>query len=302
MNFEYLSAFIAIAESGSFSKASRDLYLSQPTISRYISALEKELGASLLVRDKRTNSILLTDSGQQFYNDCKKLMKQYAIAEQRVRDINAGNGGKLVIQNIPPAWKELYDISRLFLQKYPNVTISILNEGQPPHAIFDKCDIKVMQAFELMHYADLLKSCLIRHDPYVVLVSPENPLGQRESISLYELQHCSIVDSGGMCRSVMLTWNLEPPINSFVSMETSILELYRTDAVMIATQSAAESFASVTTQIKLELPNNLDNSIHLCWDKNITNPLVPLFIDTAVQYRREHFRASAVNTPMPYPV
>ena len=43
MNLKQLEAFVEVAEGGSFSKAAKNLYLTQPTISAHISALEKEL-------------------------------------------------------------------------------------------------------------------------------------------------------------------------------------------------------------------------------------------------------------------
>ena len=50
MNLKQLEAFVQVAEGGSFSKAAKQLFLTQPTISAHISSLEKELNARLFVR------------------------------------------------------------------------------------------------------------------------------------------------------------------------------------------------------------------------------------------------------------
>ena len=50
MNLKQLEAFVQVAEGGSFSKAAKELYLTQPTISAHIASLEKELGVRLFVR------------------------------------------------------------------------------------------------------------------------------------------------------------------------------------------------------------------------------------------------------------
>ena len=50
MDFKQLEAFVAVVDYGSFSEAARRLYLTQPTISAHIRALEKELTARLLIR------------------------------------------------------------------------------------------------------------------------------------------------------------------------------------------------------------------------------------------------------------
>lgn len=62
MNLKQLEAFVQVAEGGSFSKAARELYLTQPTISAHISSLEKELNVRLFVRN--TKEVSLSDNGK----------------------------------------------------------------------------------------------------------------------------------------------------------------------------------------------------------------------------------------------
>lgn len=57
MNLKQLEAFVEVAEGGSFSKAAKNLYLTQPTISAHISALEKELEVRLFVRNTKEVSL-----------------------------------------------------------------------------------------------------------------------------------------------------------------------------------------------------------------------------------------------------
>lgn len=63
MNLKQLEAFVQVAEGGSFSKAARELYLTQPTISAHISSLEKELNVRLFVRN--TKEVSLSDNGKE---------------------------------------------------------------------------------------------------------------------------------------------------------------------------------------------------------------------------------------------
>ena len=53
MNLKQLEAFVQVAEGGSFSKAAKQLFLTQPTISAHISSLEKELNARFFVRNTK---------------------------------------------------------------------------------------------------------------------------------------------------------------------------------------------------------------------------------------------------------
>ena len=70
MDFRQLESFIAIAKNKSFSKAARELYLTQPTLSNHMQNLEKELGTFLLNRTNR--EISLTRAGEIFYDYAQK--------------------------------------------------------------------------------------------------------------------------------------------------------------------------------------------------------------------------------------
>ena len=72
MNLKQLEAFVKVAEGGSFSKAAKDLFLTQPTISAHISSLEKELNARLFVRN--TKEVSLSDDGTELYKYAKQMI------------------------------------------------------------------------------------------------------------------------------------------------------------------------------------------------------------------------------------
>src|ERR1700688_1468835 len=59
-----LRAYVRTAHSGSFSRAGRELGLSQPSVSRILAQLEKEVGAALLIRT--TRAVTLTDAGADY--------------------------------------------------------------------------------------------------------------------------------------------------------------------------------------------------------------------------------------------
>ena len=65
MEFKQLEAFVAVVDYKSFSEAAKHLYLTQPTISSHIQALEKELNSRLLIRT--TKQMKVTDRGMQLY-------------------------------------------------------------------------------------------------------------------------------------------------------------------------------------------------------------------------------------------
>lgn len=73
MNLKQIEAFVHIAEGKSFSKAAKELYLTQPTISAHISSLEKELDVRLFVRN--TKEVNLSSEGEQLYEYAIKMLE-----------------------------------------------------------------------------------------------------------------------------------------------------------------------------------------------------------------------------------
>ena len=72
MNLRQIEAFYMVAKNNSFSKAARELHLTQPTISTNITNLEKELGTPLFIRS--TTSVALTENGEKLYIQAKRIV------------------------------------------------------------------------------------------------------------------------------------------------------------------------------------------------------------------------------------
>lgn len=66
MNYYQIEAFLTIANTQSLSKAAELLYVAQSTVSHRLSTLEKELGATLVLRSKGNRMIELTPAGERF--------------------------------------------------------------------------------------------------------------------------------------------------------------------------------------------------------------------------------------------
>ena len=81
MNLKQLEAFVQVSESGSFSKAAKELFLTQPTISAHISSLEKELNVRLFIRN--TKEVSLSDDGKDLYRYAKQITDLEKAIEER---------------------------------------------------------------------------------------------------------------------------------------------------------------------------------------------------------------------------
>lgn len=74
MELEQLRAFAAVAETGSYTRAAEKLYTSHSSISRAVSALERELGMRLIERDNRV--IGLTEAGEILLAGAKDILER----------------------------------------------------------------------------------------------------------------------------------------------------------------------------------------------------------------------------------
>ncbi|MCR1954330.1 selenium metabolism-associated LysR family transcriptional regulator [Clostridioides mangenotii] len=124
MDFKQLEVFVAVVKHQSFSKAARELFLTQPTVSAHIQNLERELDTVLVNRSNKV--ITLTKSGEILYNhaiyilnNCKRAMydiKEYSGKIEGIIDI--------ACSSIPETYI-LPEFIKDFSASYPDVKFSI---------------------------------------------------------------------------------------------------------------------------------------------------------------------------------
>lgn len=82
MNQRQIESFLAVAETGNFTRAAERLYISQPAVSKQVLSLEEELGFLLLIREYHKD-VQLTEAGKLYYDFFHKVMGEYkAVYEQ----------------------------------------------------------------------------------------------------------------------------------------------------------------------------------------------------------------------------
>lgn len=124
MNLKQLEAFVRVAETKSFSEAARKLYLTQPTVSAHIAALEKELNSCLLVRS--TKGVSLSEEGKELYAYAEQMLE----IEKKIRNrFGLDSGGKGSVLRIAastvPAQYLLPEILSRFREQYPEEKLKL---------------------------------------------------------------------------------------------------------------------------------------------------------------------------------
>ena len=119
-----LNAFATLAKTGSFTKAAKELYLSQSAVSHSMKALEQDVGCRLLDRVGKT--VLLTQAGEQLLQHAEKILREMVSARQALHHLSKWGQGRLRIgasatacQHILPA------VLGEFKKKYPDCALTI---------------------------------------------------------------------------------------------------------------------------------------------------------------------------------
>lgn len=124
MNLKQLEAFVQVAEGGSFSKAAKELYLTQPTISAHVSALEKELNVRLFIRN--TKEVSLSEDGRDLYKFAKQMVELGKNIQERFGTKEAEDKHCIAIAaSTIPAQYLLPKVLLRFRERYPNEQFKI---------------------------------------------------------------------------------------------------------------------------------------------------------------------------------
>lgn len=123
-NYKQLLTFSTIVEEGSFSKAAKKLYVTQPAISSQIKAMEKELDLLLIERGER--GILLTQAGELLYKNSKIILNQYEVLMDTMDQFKSVSHGnlRLAASTIPGEYL-LPRYIHLFKKETPNVKVFV---------------------------------------------------------------------------------------------------------------------------------------------------------------------------------
>lgn len=192
MNFKQLEAFIWVAELQSFTRAARQLYMSQPAVSFQIKALEENLQAALFQRgDKK---VILTEAGRLLYPEAKQMIRHYHRIKAGLDDLKGLKTGHLVIgaSTIPGEYLLPLLIGG-FKEKYPGiqVVLKVAGSGQVCRWIRDReIDLGITGA-TLEGEGIECQPWLM--DQLILIVHPTHPWANLDAITLDDFKNESMI-------------------------------------------------------------------------------------------------------------
>ena len=125
IDFELYRIFYVVANNSNITKASKELNISQPAISKSIKNLEEQLGGQLFIRTKR--GVFLTDEGEEFYRYIKHAIEYINNAENKFTELINLETGCIKIGISTTLTKEfLLPYLKKFHELYPKIDIRII--------------------------------------------------------------------------------------------------------------------------------------------------------------------------------
>lgn len=122
MDVRQLQYFVAIAETGRFSEASKVMFVTQSAVSQQIKLLEEELGTQLFVRQKQ--NVLLTEAGQELLPLAKKVLRSVSECRDRISNLKGLLCGNLNIGLTYSLEPYIRETMLSFMARYPRVKIN----------------------------------------------------------------------------------------------------------------------------------------------------------------------------------
>jgi DNA-binding transcriptional LysR family regulator len=125
MNWDDARMFLAVARAGQVLAASRTLGVNQATLSRRVAALEKALGAKLVVR--RTHGCELTEAGTELMESLERVEAEFLASQARLEETAAAISGTVRI-GAPDGFGVAFLAPRLgaLAERYPNLRIQLV--------------------------------------------------------------------------------------------------------------------------------------------------------------------------------
>ena len=284
MELRTLRYFLAAAEEENITRAADILHVTQPTLSRQIMDLEKELGATLMLRGK--NGLTLTDDGIFFRQRAEEIVELADRLEQAFVERNADISGLITIGASEAVGSRLFaKLIKQFSDQYPLVQFHLYNEMADN--IKDRLDKGLVDVGLLLEPVDTVKYDFVRlsqKETWGILMRDDHPLAKREAIALDEIvEYPLILPLRERVRREILNWlkrdekDLTIPLsytllsNAALMVEAGLGCAFCLDGALAIHSSPQLRFVPIA-------PEHTSRSV-LVWKKNhLFSPATSLFI------------------------
>lgn len=207
MNIDQLKAFHKVAYTSSFTKAARELFLSQPAVSQQIQALESSLGITLF--DRSGKKVRLTDEGEILLSYTNRLFHLYEEIELLFGQLRSLEKGKITLGATAVIGTYFLPIFiGRYNRKYPEIEIDLhMGNSNNVHNMLLEGSVDLGFAGRLKVHSNLT-SVRVHREKLLLVSAPDNPITARESVTVDELDRASFIwrEKGTQTRVLVKEW------------------------------------------------------------------------------------------------
>lgn len=182
MNYHELEYILCINKHRNLTKAAQELYISQPTLTKHLQKLEREMGIKLFNRSG--NSYIPTFAGRRYMEHAKKILQIRQDWKKELKDLAENNEGELnVAFPLMRSTCMVPQILAVFRRKYPHIKVNILEEAysiQEKLLLNDQLDFGI---FNEVHQHPALEYELLKRDEILLIMPPDHPLASCGTVS-----------------------------------------------------------------------------------------------------------------------
>jgi DNA-binding transcriptional LysR family regulator len=226
MDFNTLSAFVAVAETNSFSLAAEKLHLTQPAVSKRVAILEQQFATRLFDRIGRNTT--LTEAGATLLPRVKQLLQELADIRRSVSNLAGTVGGILCmatshhigLRRLPP-------VLRQYSYEYPQVQLDIrFMDSESACTAVERGDLELAIVTLPPKPSDSLQVTEVWRDRLRFVVGKEHPLASADDPGLATLSNypAVLVSKGTYTREIMESALRPKGLTIQIGMETNYLE------------------------------------------------------------------------------
>lgn len=260
MLLRHIRYFLAVAETGNFTRAAERLHVSQPTLSQQIRQLEDMLGAPLFDRSGRT--VRLTDAGEAYHGYARRALQDLDAGQRAIHDVGELTRGNLRLAMTPTFTPYLFGrLIVAFNARYPNISLSVREMPQErvePMLADDALDLGI--AFDNIHLPDL-EALSLFEESLALMVGSNHPLARRRTaLTSAELAAESMAlltrefATRGYIERYFRPLDIEPRIMIEVNSVAGVIEAVRSGRFATVLPAAIAAEHDDLRMLKLEVP------------------------------------------------
>ncbi|MBS7317234.1 MAG: LysR family transcriptional regulator [Bacteroidales bacterium] len=267
MEIRQVRYFVMVAQTGSFSQAAKELFISQSTLSQQIQQLENEVGVKLLERN--TRKVTLSEYGQEFLPYAKNLIYDAEACLGSIMDVRNMATGKLVIGVTYTFSSVMVDVLKEFIRDYPGIRLSIRTAlMEELMDMLERNEIDLALSYDPGHKYDNIESTELFRSGICVIARDTHPLAQKVSISLEELSRLKLAlpVSGMQARDKFDSVLAEKGIKMNIAVEVNDMQILQklvrdTELVTVFSRNAIKNSVGLKA---LEIENIQGETVGCC--------------------------------------